>query len=582
MAIKWKLIISFGSLLFLLAVFGFIVTEEMADVEDQFRYVIRHDAPVIANANLLLKLAVDMETGQRGFCLTQNEDFLEPYSYAQTKFDELLEVEKQLVSDNPSQVIVLGKISELITEWYHKAATPEISKAREIISAKDKNGQYKATKELAVLIESGTGKALIDEIRKEFAKFIKTEEQLTRQRYTFASKKTLNIRKTTLILIILAVLFSVIIVMLTHRAIINPIRRLVNGMENIGSGNLNGRIKIEGKDEIGHLSISFNRMAEKLEQAKYRISIEMAERKRAEEKLAHQKQRLSYILEGTNVGTWEWNVQTGEVIFNERWAEIIGYTLKEISPISIDTWMKFCHPDDLKKSGELLERHFNGKLGYYEFEARMRHKNGSWIWVLDRGKVSAWTDKGEALMMFGTHQDISKRKKTEEKIRHMANHDGLTDLPSLRLAKDRLHSALSIARRNKTLVGVLFIDLDGFKAVNDTKGHDAGDMALKKVASRLLSCVRETDTIARIGGDEFMAILTALQSSEDAGQVAEKIILNISKTITLDEGPVNIGSSIGIALFPDHGEEPENLIKKADTAMYNVKKSGKNGSAMAD
>ena len=143
------------------------------------------------------------------------------------------------------------------------------------------------------------------------------------------------------------------------------------------------------------------------------------QRKMAAEMLATERRRLSDILIGTNVGTWEWNVLTGNTIFNERWAEIIGYTLEEIAPVSIDTWMKFTHPDDLKVSGDLLEKHFNGELDYYECEARMRHKNGSWVWVLDRGKVSTWTDDGKPILMSGTHQDITDRKRAEENLHRL-------------------------------------------------------------------------------------------------------------------------------------------------------------------
>ncbi len=133
----------------------------------------------------------------------------------------------------------------------------------------------------------------------------------------------------------------------------------------------------------------------------------------AEEQIIAQKQRLGNILEGTNAGTWEWNVQTGETIFNERWAEIIGYTLDEISPTSIDTWVKHTKPEDLALSSELLQKHFNGELSYYECEARMRHKDGYWVWVLDRGKLISRTETGEPLWMFGTHVDISDKKNAE-------------------------------------------------------------------------------------------------------------------------------------------------------------------------
>src|SRR6056297_618567 len=137
------------------------------------------------------------------------------------------------------------------------------------------------------------------------------------------------------------------------------------------------------------------------------------ERMKVEKELLIGQQRLANILEGTNVGTWEWNVQTGETVFNEKWAEIIGYSLEEISPTTIGTWMQFAHPDDLQKSQGLLEEHFQGKTDYYECETRMKHKNGNWIWVLDRGKVMSWTEDNKPLLMLGTHQDITDRKQSQ-------------------------------------------------------------------------------------------------------------------------------------------------------------------------
>jgi len=136
-------------------------------------------------------------------------------------------------------------------------------------------------------------------------------------------------------------------------------------------------------------------------------------RKQHEKELEYQRLRLSNIIEGTHIGTWEWNVQTGEVIFNQRWAEMLGYSLEELAPTSIATWLKYAHPDDLKQSEALLNDHFTGKIPFYECEARMRHQAGHWIWVLDRGKVSSWTADGKPLMMFGTHQDITERKERE-------------------------------------------------------------------------------------------------------------------------------------------------------------------------
>lgn len=309
------------------------------------------------------------------------------------------------------------------------------------------------------------------------------------------------------------------------------------------------------------------------------LEYEMKHRHEAEKKLAHQTQRLNQILLGTNVGTWEWNVQTGETIFNQRWAEIIGYDLKDLQPVSIDTWMKFAHPEDLERSGKQLEQHFSGELEFYDTEARMQHRDGYWVWVHDRGKVYSWTEDGKPEWMAGTHQEITARKEAEEQIHHLANHDALTGLPTLRLAQDRIDMAISSARREQKTVAVLFVDLDGFKAVNDGLGHDAGDALLKAVAKNLQQAVRDMDTVARIGGDEFLIVLTNLNNDQEAGTIAEKVIATIShlsETFSYQQSAVKIGASIGISTFPHNGSDIKQLIARADKAMYRIKATGKN------
>ncbi len=124
--------------------------------------------------------------------------------------------------------------------------------------------------------------------------------------------------------------------------------------------------------------------------------------------------RNALVIEGTRIGVWDWNIQTGETFFNERWAEIIGYTKAELEPVSIDTWVKFAHPDDLETSNQLLQAHFDGKSDYYEFESRMKHKEGHWVWVYDRGKVFEWDEEGKPLRMCGSHTDITSIKRREE------------------------------------------------------------------------------------------------------------------------------------------------------------------------
>ncbi|MBN2608486.1 MAG: PAS domain S-box protein [Candidatus Fermentibacteraceae bacterium] len=300
-------------------------------------------------------------------------------------------------------------------------------------------------------------------------------------------------------------------------------------------------------------------------------------RKQAVETLAAEQRRLTYILEGTNVGTWEWNIQTGETSFNERWAEIIGYDLEELSPVSIGTWMELLHHDDRKITEGLLNRHFAGDIDYFECEVRMSHKIGAWVWVLDRGKVISRADDGTPLLMAGTREDITSRKLAESRVEHLATHDALTELPTMRLAKDRMSMTLDLARRNGTMAAVMFADLDDFKLVNDRYGHEAGDNLLKVISERFLSSVRKVDTVARIGGDEFLIIVSELRSQRDAALIAENLVKIAAQPVSFHEDQMTTGASIGISIYPDNSGNADTLIKLADTAMYLVKGSGKNG-----
>ncbi len=175
--------------------------------------------------------------------------------------------------------------------------------------------------------------------------------------------------------------------------------------------------------------------------------------------------------------------------------------------------------------------------------------------------------------------EIVARKQIEEKVRHMACHDNLTGLPNRILFKDRLDSAQAMAVRNGKKLAILFIDLDGFKAVNDTLGHKAGDLLLQEVARRLQAVVRQSDTVGRVGGDEFLVLLNGIEHSDDAALVAEKILATLAQPILLAGESAKVGASIGISIFPDHGDDTEKLISFADGAMYGIKKSGKNAYA---
>lgn len=178
-------------------------------------------------------------------------------------------------------------------------------------------------------------------------------------------------------------------------------------------------------------------------------------------------------------------------------------------------------------------------------------------------------------------EEVAERRRAEEMLRHVASHDALTDLPNRSLMMDRLDKAINRAHRDNKKCAVMFIDLDGFKPINDTLGHDMGDVLLREVADRLTGVIRETDTAARFGGDEFVLILSDLSKDEDTVPVAEKVLGALGMPINLKGNEARIGASIGVALYPDHGLSAESLLKQADIAMYGVKESGKNAFAMA-
>jgi diguanylate cyclase (GGDEF)-like protein len=173
-------------------------------------------------------------------------------------------------------------------------------------------------------------------------------------------------------------------------------------------------------------------------------------------------------------------------------------------------------------------------------------------------------------------ENITERKELQERLEQMAQFDMLTGLPNRRMFLDRLAQTVAVAKRSGQRFGLLFVDLDGFKRINDLYGHEAGDRVLKTVAARLSACIRISDTAGRIGGDEFTVILGALAHYSDAGQVAEKILQALRRPITLPNGQQDsIGSSIGISVFPEDAEDGDGLLATADDAMYEVKRSGK-------
>jgi diguanylate cyclase (GGDEF)-like protein/PAS domain S-box-containing protein len=234
----------------------------------------------------------------------------------------------------------------------------------------------------------------------------------------------------------------------------------------------------------------------------------------------------------------------------------------------------FIHVDDVKMVTEAISDAFKEPGTSIPInDHRVRHRDLKWLYF--EGTAMCIPDDGDINGVVISCHDVTERKRQEETIYRQANYDTLTGLPNRLMFADRLATALLRGRREKHHVGLLFIDLDGFKKINDTLGHNAGDDLLKEVSARLSDCVRQDDTIARLGGDEFTVILPNIRGPHDTEVVAKKIIEQVREPIYLGENEVYISASIGITLYPDDAEDEETLIKHADTAMYEAKAAGR-------
>ncbi len=251
------------------------------------------------------------------------------------------------------------------------------------------------------------------------------------------------------------------------------------------------------------------------------------------------------------------------VMFGYAQEELIGHSSAIWYP-SVEAWQELGG-----KAYATVER---GEP--YEFEQEFVKKNGDRLWCHVAGRMLDATDPARGSIW--VYSDVTERKRREEEVRELAHHDALTGLPNRRLLDDRLAQAFASARRSRGNAALMLLDLDRFKPINDNYGHEAGDAVLKVVGARLKGCVREADTVARIGGDEFVVMLL-VHAPNDAVRVAEKILDSLARPIPVAGNEFQIGVSIGISVFPDDATEQEALLKFADRAMYLVKAAGRHG-----
>lgn len=297
-------------------------------------------------------------------------------------------------------------------------------------------------------------------------------------------------------------------------------------------------------------------------------------RRRVAEALAAAEARWKLALSASGDGVWDCDLVSGMATLSPR-AQAILDSDEPMIRLDAAGLQERVHPEDIERVRYALAEHFAGRASDYAAELRIRRRNGEWNWVLARGTVAERDEEGRPLRMVGTFADIGLRKTKEAHMRHEATHDALTGLPNRTLLADRLRQAVRIAEREKARMAVLFFDLDKFKPVNDSYGHAVGDALLVAVGQRVASCLRESDTLARVGGDEFVVLLPRCADIDDARTVAENILAQLSRPFTVENHVLQISGSIGCAMFPDHGLDGEALLRCADRAMYEAKNHGR-------
>jgi len=297
------------------------------------------------------------------------------------------------------------------------------------------------------------------------------------------------------------------------------------------------------------------------------------ERKRAEEALRRSQERFELVTRATSDAIWDWNLETDELWWNEGLQKLFGYSGDMLSS-KLTSWSERLHPEDAERVIADIRRHIDSGKTNWTDEYRFRRSDGSFASVIDRGYV-VYHETGKPMRMLGSMMDVTERKSLEDQLTHQALHDPLTKIANRALFRDRVEHALAKIVRNHVSIGVLFLDLDNFKSINDSLGHAAGDKLLVAVAERLQDCLRNSDTAARLGGDEFGVLIESVTHADEATNIADRILAVFDQPFSIEGKEIYVGTSIGIAAGSSETCGPEELLRNADLAMYLAKSRGK-------
>ncbi len=332
------------------------------------------------------------------------------------------------------------------------------------------------------------------------------------------------------------------------------------------------RLKRKDDTQFEVEMVSF-RMQFARQQARVVMARDVTLRKQTHETMWRDLERFSFASRATNDATLDWDLTSDEVWRSDNYAQVIGHGVVH-GAVNMAAWFESVHADDRARVQEHLLAIIRSDANQWSDEFRVLRAGDTIAHVFARGHVVRAED-GAARRMTAVLQDITERKEHEERIRFLADHDELTELPNRSLFRQALNKALQRAERSGKMLSVLFFDLDRFKNINDSLGHDAGDEVLRAVAERLSACVRKIDLVARFGGDEFAVLTEGLTAEDQASTVARKILEALSKPMVLAGRQYRPAASIGISTYPTDGRDAQSLLKNADIAMYRAKEDGR-------
>ena len=356
----------------------------------------------------------------------------------------------------------------------------------------------------------------------------------------------LSVRFLIITVIVVSLTFSVLALGLVERLMLSRLAFLSRRVSFIAkSGNVAERIHLIGRDELARLAGDINGLLASLEETFGALRTS--------------EERYALAAEGVNDGMWDWDVEAQKLTLSQRCGALLGLAEEEIS---VGFWVGLAHPDDRERVHAQVIAHFKGDTEHFESELRMAHRDGYYRWVLVRG-VAVRNEDGRAVRMAGSLTDITQR----------GVFDALTGLPNRLLLTERLERALHKSQKDAGhQCAVLFMDLDRFKVINDSFGHKVGDLLLVEIAKRLQACVRSSDLVARIGGDEFVLLLE--DTADGSEPLIERIEAELSRAFTLDGHTVYTGASIGVVASLEGCEDAEEVLENADIAMYRAKELG--------